>query len=226
MDTAITLTSSSVALTSIRFDSTDLERIREQLQKKQAEAPALFNGFPCAIDLHQLTPETFDLAAVLNACQEHGFLAIAVQNAADDWQPTLQRLQIADIGSLRTQHNDTINATDASAAPAVRTTRSYRGNVRSGQQISHDGDLIIFGMVSAGAEVLATGDLHVFGTLRGRALAGIKGNEQALITCQQFDPELVAIAGQYRLFEDQSQASHQAVAIQLCDGNLNINHVS
>lgn len=216
MSTGITLTASNVALTSICFDSTDLEVIAEQLQKKQAEAPALFKGFPCVIDLQKFSPEFFDLEGAIKICQQYGFLIVAVHNAADTWLPILQELSIADLGSLRTHHNET---------KAARNIHSHRGNVRSGQQVFHDGDLLVFGMVSAGAEVLATGDLHIFGTLRGRALAGIKGNESALITCQHFDPELVAIAGQYRLFEDNSQATSQPVAIQLCDGSLNISSV-
>ncbi len=217
MSTGITLTSSNVALTSICFDSVDLELIADQLQQKQAEAPALFNGFPCVIDLQKFSPDEFDLASAIKVCQQYGFLAVAVHNAADTWLAALQNLHIADLGSLRTQHNN--------EAKAARSIHSHQGNVRSGQQVFHDGDLIVFGMVSAGAEVLATGDLHIFGTLRGRALAGIKGNENALITCQHFDPELVAIAGQYRLFEDNSQATSQPVAIQLRDGSLNISSV-
>ena len=80
-------------------------------------------------------------------------------------------------------------------------------------------------MVSAGAEVLATGDIHIYGTLRGRALAGVKGDESAIIACQQFDPELVAIAGQYRLFEEQQEQRQQPVAVSLQDGTLNITSV-
>ena len=216
MASSITLNSSNFSLTSIRFDSTDLALITEQLQQKQAEAPALFSGFPCVIDLHELTPEDFDLTNVISTCQQYGFLPLAVHNAQDTWLELLQQLNIANLGSLRTQHDN---------SKPVRTLHSHHGNVRSGQQVFHDGNLIIFGMVSAGAEVLATGDLHIFGTLRGRALAGIKGDESAFITCQHFDPELVAIAGQYRLFEDNSQATEQPVAIQLCDGNLNISSV-
>lgn len=216
MTNNITLTSSSFSLTSIRFDSTELDVITAQLQQKQAEAPALFSSFPCIIDLFQLSPEHFDLTQVISACRQHGFLPLAVHNAQDVWEPLLQQLNIANLGVSRSQTNK---------AKPVRSLHSHRGNVRSGQQVFHDGDLIIFGMVSAGAEVLATGDLHIFGTLRGRALAGIKGDESAFISCQHFDPELVAIAGQYRLFEDNSEATEQPVAIQLYDGNLNISSV-
>jgi septum site-determining protein MinC len=72
--------------------------------------------------------------------------------------------------------------------------------VRSGQQVyAKDADLIILASVGTGAELLADGHIHVYGTLRGRALAGIQGDEQARIFCSQLQAELVSIAGQYRM---------------------------
>lgn len=75
--------------------------------------------------------------------------------------------------------------------------------VRSGQQVyAPDGDLIVLASVSAGAEILADGNIHVYGTLRGRALAGVKGDTQARIFCHSMAAELVSVAGQYKISED------------------------
>ncbi len=75
--------------------------------------------------------------------------------------------------------------------------------VRSGQQVyAQDGDLIVLSSVSAGAEILADGNIHVYGTLRGRALAGVKGDTTARIFCHSLAAELVSIAGQYKISED------------------------
>ena len=75
--------------------------------------------------------------------------------------------------------------------------------VRSGQQVyAENGDLIVTGVVSKGAELIADGNIHVYGAMRGRALAGIKGNTKARIFCQQMTAELVSIAGQYKVSED------------------------
>jgi len=74
--------------------------------------------------------------------------------------------------------------------------------IRSGQQVyARDADLIILSAVSNGAEVLADGHIHVYGPLRGRALAGIKGNKKARIFCQSMEAELVSIAGCYQVNE-------------------------
>jgi len=48
---------------------------------------------------------------------------------------------------------------------------------------------------------MADGCVHVYGTLRGRAMAGVRGDATARLFCQEFRAELVAIAGVFRVFE-------------------------
>ena len=60
---------------------------------------------------------------------------------------------------------------------------------------------MISGDVGAGAEVIADGNIHIYGTLRGKALAGAMGNTGAAIFCTVLEPELVSIAGVYKLSE-------------------------
>ena len=86
-------------------------------------------------------------------------------------------------------------------APATLPTVLIDRPLRSGQRIYSPGDLIVQGVVSHGAEVMAEGHVHIYGALRGRALAGARGNANARIFCTSFEPELVAIAGIYRTAE-------------------------
>jgi septum site-determining protein MinC len=75
--------------------------------------------------------------------------------------------------------------------------------LRSGQRIyARNTDLVVIGMVSQGAEVIADGNVHVYGPLRGKAMAGARGNTSACIFTTQLDPELLAVAGVYRVIED------------------------
>ena len=63
------------------------------------------------------------------------------------------------------------------------------------------GDLVVLAMVSFGAEVIADGDIHVYAPLRGRALAGARGNPHARIFSTCLEPQLVSINGIYRTTE-------------------------
>jgi septum site-determining protein MinC len=83
-------------------------------------------------------------------------------------------------------------------AAALKPAKVILRPVRSGQQVYAEGsDLVVTASVSEGAELLADGNIHVYGTLRGRALAGVKGNSSARVFCQSLDAELVSIAGQF-----------------------------
>jgi septum site-determining protein MinC len=71
--------------------------------------------------------------------------------------------------------------------------------LRSGQQVyAKGGDLIVLAAVNNGAEVIADGHIHVYAPLRGKAIAGAKGNTQARIFAASMEPELISIAGTYR----------------------------
>jgi len=74
--------------------------------------------------------------------------------------------------------------------------------LRSGQQVyAKGGDLVLLAGMSPGSEIIADGSIHCYGPLRGRALAGARGDTTARIFSTNFGPELVSIAGVYRTFE-------------------------
>lgn len=71
--------------------------------------------------------------------------------------------------------------------------------VRSGQQVYARGrDLVVMAMVNPGAEVISDGHIHVYAPLRGRAIAGARGDQNARIFALEMNPELISIAGVYR----------------------------
>jgi hypothetical protein len=74
--------------------------------------------------------------------------------------------------------------------------------LRSGQQVYARGrDLVVLAMVNAGAEVIADGHIHVYAPLRGKAMAGARGNTEARIFSFALEAELLSIAGVYRTSE-------------------------
>ena len=74
--------------------------------------------------------------------------------------------------------------------------------LRSGQRVyARGGDLVVLAVVSFGAEVIADGSIHVYAPLRGRAIAGARGDTSARIFSTCLEPQLVSIAGIYRTTE-------------------------
>ena len=93
--------------------------------------------------------------------------------------------------------------------------------LRSGQQVYATGrDLIVLAMVNAGAEVIADGHIHIYAALRGKAIAGARGNTQARIFAQVMEPELISIAGIYRTSENPlpKEVSGKSAQVSLLSG--------
>jgi septum site-determining protein MinC len=107
------------------------------------------------------------------------------------------------------------------AAPHSSSALVITKPLRSGQRVyARHTDLVVIGMVSQGAEVIADGNVHVYGPLRGKAMAGARGDTSARIFTTHLDAELLAVAGVYRVVEDKlDRTLHNQPALVRLDGD-------
>jgi septum site-determining protein MinC len=102
-----------------------------------------------------------------------------------------------------TSSQDKNPAPQAKQESLMKNAMTVDRPVRSGQQIyAANADMTVLAPTSAGSEIMADGSIHIYGALRGRVLAGARGNESARIYCQSLQAELVAIAGRYQLLDE------------------------
>jgi septum site-determining protein MinC len=185
----------------------------EALDRQLRQMPHFFANAPFVIDLERA--EGLDQAPELNRLigelRSRKLSVFAVQNGSQTQTNFALEAGLISLPDGRDAPLEKVErgGTRATAAPdptpavLVPSSRLITEPVRSGQKIFADrGDLVIVASVSAGAELVAVGNIHVYGTLRGRALAGVNGDETARIFCQTLDAELLAIAGLYRTSED------------------------
>lgn len=74
-----------------------------------------------------------------------------------------------------------------------KQTVSYRGNLRNGQTVRADGDVVIAGNANANSYIYATGNIFVLGKLNGIAHAGYGGNNNAIIFAFNLNPPQIRI---------------------------------
>lgn len=106
------------------------------------------------------------------------------------------------------------------AAAAAAPTRIIDKPLRSGQRVyAAGGDIVVLAAVNPGAEVIADGSIHVYAPLKGRALAGARGDTSARIFTTHLEAELVSIAGVYRTFDAAPDAAvaRKPAQIRLAD---------
>ncbi|NHR05569.1 septum site-determining protein MinC [Chromobacterium haemolyticum] len=156
-------------------------------------------------------PAELDYGRLLPMLSRRGIRAVALRHPSTALAGVASQFGLAYTSSAtppRSAQNtpepaDKPAAPEPAPAPAPATGAMIVDRpVRAGQQIYAKGcDLIVLAMVSAGAEVIADGNIHIYAPLRGRALAGARGNAGARIFARSMEAELVSIAGVYRTIE-------------------------
>lgn len=207
------LRGSMLAVTVLELEHNDLERLDRQLAAKVERAPQFFSNTPLVLALDRLPSESIELnlAALMQLCRKHGLCPLGLRATHPTHLEAAYRLNLPILPGMGAQPktrplppSEESNTPKAAppAEPVYKPARIINQPIRGGQQVYTQGDLIVLAPVSPGAELLADGNIHVYAPLRGRALAGIKGNTSAQIFCKQLAAEMISIAGCYKVAED------------------------
>lgn len=200
--------SAQFSLPRLLLKNTEMDEIARLMESRVNSAPAFFSNTPVIIDLGELPGgAAVDFPWLVGLLRGYGMIPFGVKGASGDQKDMAELMELAILSD--TSHESAPRPAAAKAAvakktlagsPAAQRSKLVTAPVRSGQRVyAPHGDLIITAQVSSGAEVIADGNIHIYGTLRGRALAGVKGNRDARIFCNNLQADLVAIAGQYRV---------------------------
>lgn len=222
---AFELKGSLFTLTVIHLLKADAEAIAEQLSPLVKQTPKFFQHMPVVVDLNQLNKTPVNFNELINCLRSHQIIPVGVRGGNEEQHQAAIAAGLAILPNTKTEIAEpTTTATEKNPNPINTFSKIITEPVRSGQQIyARGGDLIVLAPVSPGAELLADGNIHIYNTLRGRALAGILGNDASRIFCQQLEAELVAIAGHYWVSEDlQNTKTKQNVHIYLDNDRLQI----
>lgn len=212
------LKSTAWTLTALRLHTADTAVLVRALDERFRDTPGLFDDDPLVIDLTPLRDSTAvpDFAALLPLLRNHHLVPVAVQGGNALQTASARACGLVEALDAATQPTASLPVTSTvvevrevvrevevvKEVPQAVPTMVVDKPLRSGQRIyARGGDLVVMAAVSFGAEVIADGNVHVYGALRGRAIAGARGDTSARIFTTCLDPQLVAIAGIYRTAE-------------------------
>jgi septum site-determining protein MinC len=236
--------SANLPLVALLLKSTDLLALAQELQARFGDIPDFFDQDALMIDLSPLQSAAvrsgravgdIDFPALITLLGSYQLVPISVKGG----NPA-QRAAALQAGLLPVPDAHLLPARPVAAAPAqqkqpppqpaiVAAPAAPLGALvvdkplRSGQQVYARGrDLVVLAMVNAGAEVIADGHIHVYAPLRGKAMAGARGNTEARIFTTCLEPELIAIAGVYRTMETPlpKDVAGKPAMVRLVDGVL------
>ncbi len=219
--TTFEIKSANLPLVALWLKSPDLEQLTRELAERYGDIPDFFDQDPLVIELSPLAAEpddsTIDFPALLALLRGHRLQPLAVRGGSAAQQaaaraaglvctaePVLvRRPTTEDSAAPANAPAPTATAPEPTAVPdAPLSALVIERPLRSGQQVYARGrDVVVMAMVNPGAEVIADGHIHVYAPLRGRAIAGARGDTSARIFALEMQPELISIAGVYRTTE-------------------------
>jgi len=226
-------------LNALYLSDIDIKKLIVELTKKRDEAPQFFMQSPLIVDCAELGEKAKDLdfSALKKALLDLDFIPVGVRNAPksiikdlskNGWaimRATQEKVDKKKQTTTSPEQNKKVSddavSGDAEAAHVEPTIDSVTVDrpVRSGQQIyAASADMTVLAPTSAGSEIMADGSIHVYGAIRGRVLAGARGNTSARIFCQSLDAELIAIAGRYQLLDESKTELKGKPAMVYLDG--------
>ena len=232
---AFEIKSADLPLVALVLKTGDLVALETQLLSQfgpLSSSPDFFNEDALVIDFGQLAAdsESLDLPRLVAVLRQCKLVAVAVRNAPEPSLLEARRLGLVEaheiyvpapaVKSPPVAHAPVQK--EASPTVTAASTMVIDKPIRSGQKIyAKGGDLIILSMVNRGAEVVADGNIHVYAALRGKAMAGAKGNTKARIFALAMEAELVSVAGIYRTAEKpfSSDVLGRPTQIRLSDDN-------
>ena len=209
---AYEIKSASLPLVAFLLKTADTSALQADLSRRVGATPGFFDNDPVVIDLSALEdPHTeIDFPSVCLMLRTHSMLPVAVRGASQAQLTSAAQAGLFEARDLSHQAEtrvETVVQEVVREIEVVREVPSAGGGsamvidkpLRSGQHVYAKGrDLVVLAMVNPGAEIMADGHIHVYAPLRGKAIAGARGDESARIFTACLEAELISIAGTYR----------------------------
>lgn len=202
--------SANLPLVALLLKSPDLALLTQELAGRFGDIPDFFDNEPLVIDLTPLqathAAAELDFSALNALMRRYKVLPIAARGGSAAQMLAAQAAGLTPAPDAVAPRGRSAPAAESPPvqAPVVipPTALVIDKPLRSGQQIYAKGrDLVVLSMVNPGAEVIADGHIHVYAPLRGKAIAGARGDASARIFSLCMEPELISIAGVYRTTE-------------------------
>ena len=231
--TTFEIKSANFPLVALLLKSTDLAALAREMTLRFGDIPDFFDQDALVIDLSPLQGQgaaDIDFPALLDLLGSYRLVPIAVKGGNPAQMAAAQQAGLVPGNDAHLLTPRPASAEQPAPQPHQQQPQVHAAPLgalvidkplRSGQQVYARGrDLVVLAMVNAGAEVIADGHIHVYAPLRGRAIAGARGNTEARIFALALEAELLSIAGIYRTSENPlpPEVAGRPTQVRLVDG--------
>ncbi|NLJ59617.1 MAG: septum site-determining protein MinC [Firmicutes bacterium] len=178
----------------------DFVRLKGKLADKLESTDGFFAGATRGIlDIGELALQEEDVRELVGIIESFGISVSRVAGGVGNGITAVaggegrQRRPVEARGGSGSRRKSVVREHRRSTIPTDQAMLVGR-TLRSGQRVTHSGNIVLLGDVNPGAEVVAGGNIIIVGSLRGVAHAGTPDNRRAVVVALRFMPTQLRIA--------------------------------
>lgn len=157
----------------------DFEDIKNYLDKKMESAKGFFKGAKFTLHHKQNNFLESQISELEEICIQHGL----IRSEGEIELPTFNYKGKKSSSTEKKKNSP----------PHTKQTLLIRRTLRSGQQVTYNGHVVVMGDVHAGSEIVAGGSIMILGHCKGVIHAGATGNVNAKIIAYRLCPTQLRI---------------------------------
>ncbi len=214
---AFKIKTGSLPVLKLHLLTPDIHQLQKELVSRLEKSPDFFANTPIVLELSAIAELDAipDFSALTSFMLAHRMCAAGIVGGSDAQRDAAAKAGLVQFLSVAAKRDpkpvepipkqvELPEPETRVIEPRILPTQVVDKPVRTGQRIYAEGaNLVVLAIVNAGAELIADGDIHVYAPMRGRAIAGARGNESARIFVQGMEAELLSIAGCFKVLEDE-----------------------
>ena len=191
LEQAVTIKGTKSGIILVLDPSISFDSLSDSIAKKFKENASFLGKNQCGLVIRGRSLSDEETGRVVDIIQENSNLTIG---CVLDEESVLEKGFKRALGKEKEEPEEELPKEDHTVLPDKDTAMIYKGNLRSGQDISSEKSIIVLGDVKPGANITSDGSVFVLGELRGNAFAGAQGDKKAVIMALQLNPIQLKIA--------------------------------
>ena len=191
MEQAVTIKGTKSGIILVLDPSISFDSLSNSIAEKFKENASFLGKNLCGLVIRGRSLSDEETQIVVDLIQNNSDLTIG---CVLDEESALEKGLKKALGKEVEEPEEDLREESLSYLPDDDTAMIYKGNLRSGQDISSEKSIIVLGDVKPGANVTSYGSIFILGELRGNAFAGAQGDKNAVIMALELNPIQVRIA--------------------------------
>lgn len=191
MKNSVVIKGNKYGIIVILDDSMPYEDLKNDIVYKFSSSKSFLGKSSIAVTFEGRKLSNDEEKEIISIIEDNTDLTIVCIMDSDKVKEAIYKKAVEDV--TKVTNKDSVEVETYYDSDDNANAQFYTGTLRSGQQVSCEGSVVIIGDVNPGATVTSGGNIVILGSLRGTAIAGCNGDTSTFVVALEMDPLQIRI---------------------------------